>query len=323
MRESGRERTTRIVYAVGWTQHCTGVQIIRAAGILQLLLGNIGRPGGGIMAMRGHASIQGSTDVPTLYDLLPGYIPQPAALRNHETLNDYLEQEEVKTGTWRTAEVHGESAEGLVRRGGDEGERLRIRLAAAAGRQLLAAAYVHSHGGRQGERAVSVRAEPGGGRAERRLHRAALKKLDWLVVRDWFEIETAASGTRVRKSPTRARLAPKCFSCRRHLSEKEARSPIRSGCCSGTTRRSIRRRIAVRISGFFIDLGKRLKKAVCGIDRQRDQGLLNLTWDYEPDEPRYCPTARLSRIADEPDAEKVLKEINGYTVADRRQVKDF
>ena len=69
---SGRERTSAVVYAVGWTQHTTGVQIIRTAGILQLLLGNVGRPGGGIMAMRGHASIQGSTDVPTLDDLLPG-----------------------------------------------------------------------------------------------------------------------------------------------------------------------------------------------------------------------------------------------------------
>src|ERR671936_1857986 len=76
---SGRERTSALVYAVGWTQHTTGVQIIRTAGILQLLLGNIGRPGGGIMAMRGHSSIQGSTDVPTLYDLLPGYLPQPTA----------------------------------------------------------------------------------------------------------------------------------------------------------------------------------------------------------------------------------------------------
>src|SRR5205085_7119410 len=51
---SGRERTSAIVYALGWTQHSTGPQIIRAAGILQLLLGNIGRPGGMIMAMRGH-----------------------------------------------------------------------------------------------------------------------------------------------------------------------------------------------------------------------------------------------------------------------------
>ena len=53
--------------------------MIRAAAILQLLLGNMGRPGGGIMAMRGHASIQGSTDIPTLFDLLPGYLPMPKA----------------------------------------------------------------------------------------------------------------------------------------------------------------------------------------------------------------------------------------------------
>ena len=65
------------VYAVGWTQHTTGVQYIRAASILQLLLGNIGRPGGGILALRGHAVIQGSTDIPTLYNILPGYLPMP------------------------------------------------------------------------------------------------------------------------------------------------------------------------------------------------------------------------------------------------------
>ena len=53
--------------------------MIRAGAIVQLLLGNIGRPGGGIMAMRGHASIQGSSDIPTLYDLLPGYLPMPRA----------------------------------------------------------------------------------------------------------------------------------------------------------------------------------------------------------------------------------------------------
>ena len=73
---SGRERTTCIAYALGWTQHTTGVQIIRTAGILQLLLGNMGRPGGGIMALRGHSTLQGATDISTLYDTLPGYLPQ-------------------------------------------------------------------------------------------------------------------------------------------------------------------------------------------------------------------------------------------------------
>src|SRR5690625_5322642 len=76
---SGRERTTCFAYAVGWTQHTTGVQFIRTASILQLLLGNMGRPGGGIMALRGHASIQGSTDIPTLFNLLTGYLPMAKA----------------------------------------------------------------------------------------------------------------------------------------------------------------------------------------------------------------------------------------------------
>ena len=73
---SGRERTTAWVYSVGWTHHSVGVQYIRGAAIIQLLLGNLGRPGGGIMALRGHASIQGSTDIPTLFNLLPGYLAE-------------------------------------------------------------------------------------------------------------------------------------------------------------------------------------------------------------------------------------------------------
>ena len=75
---SGRERTTTLIYSVGWTQHSVGAQYIRAGSIVQLLLGNIGRPGGGILALRGHASIQGSTDIPTLFNLLPGYLPMPS-----------------------------------------------------------------------------------------------------------------------------------------------------------------------------------------------------------------------------------------------------
>ena len=85
---------------MGWTQHTTGVQMIRASTILQLLLGNIGRPGGGIMALRGHASIQGSTDIPTLYNLLPGYLNCPSALKSHETMAAYLKTEISPTSYW-------------------------------------------------------------------------------------------------------------------------------------------------------------------------------------------------------------------------------
>ena len=85
---------------LGWTQHSKGVQIIRTAAILQLLLGNIGRPGGGILALRGHASIQGSTDIPTLYDILPGYLPMPRGDGSEETLRDYLAHQTKPTGLW-------------------------------------------------------------------------------------------------------------------------------------------------------------------------------------------------------------------------------
>ena len=97
---SGRERTSAFCYAVGWTQHTVGVQYIRTAAIIQLLLGNIGRPGGGIMALRGHASIQGSTDIPTLYNLLPGYLPMPHATARRRTSRRTSTHNASATGWW-------------------------------------------------------------------------------------------------------------------------------------------------------------------------------------------------------------------------------
>jgi formate dehydrogenase major subunit len=66
-----------IIYAVGWTQHTFGTQIIRTAAMIQLLLGNMGRAGGGVNALRGHSNIQGATDMAGLYDSMPGYLKGP------------------------------------------------------------------------------------------------------------------------------------------------------------------------------------------------------------------------------------------------------
>jgi formate dehydrogenase major subunit len=73
------DRAGTMMYALGWTHHSHSVQLIHAAGMLQLLLGNIGRPGGGLNALRGHANIQGGTDCGMAYHNLPGYIPVPKA----------------------------------------------------------------------------------------------------------------------------------------------------------------------------------------------------------------------------------------------------
>ena len=113
---SGRERTTTWVYSVGWTHHTVGVQYIRGSAIIQLLLGNMGRPGGGILALRGHASIQGSTDIPTLYNLLPGYLPMPMAgtARHPGRLRRPDRQPHPEGLLDQRADLHGEPAQGLV-----------------------------------------------------------------------------------------------------------------------------------------------------------------------------------------------------------------
>ena len=72
------DRTATILYALGWTHHTAGAQIIRAAAMLQLLLGNIGMAGGGVNALRGHSNIQGYTDLGLLSTNLPGYMPLPS-----------------------------------------------------------------------------------------------------------------------------------------------------------------------------------------------------------------------------------------------------
>ena len=72
------KKVATIIYAVGWTQHTFGTQIIRTAAMLQLLLGNVGRAGGGVNALRGHSNIQGATDMAGIFDILPGYLKMPA-----------------------------------------------------------------------------------------------------------------------------------------------------------------------------------------------------------------------------------------------------
>jgi formate dehydrogenase major subunit len=76
-KDGDMKKVATIMYAVGWTQHTFGTQIIRTAAILQLLLGNIGRAGGGVNALRGHSNIQGATDMGGVFDSLPGYLKVP------------------------------------------------------------------------------------------------------------------------------------------------------------------------------------------------------------------------------------------------------
>ena len=191
---SGRERTTALVYSVGWTQHSVGVQYIRTGAILQLLLGNMGRPGGGIMALRGHASIQGSTDIPTLFNLLPGYLPMPNAQRPPDP-----------GGRGSTASAT--RVEGLLgqRRAPTASTCSRPTGATPRRRRTTSASTTCPRitGDHGTYRTVLdmidgkvkgyflLGQNPAVGSAHGRAQRLGMANLDWLVVRDLFEIESA------------------------------------------------------------------------------------------------------------------------------------
>ena len=190
---SGPEKTAAICYALGWTHHSKGVQMIRTAAILQLLLGNIGRPGGGILALRGHASIQGSTDIPTLYDILPGYLPMPRADQGEDTLEQYLARNTRESGLWHQfpsyfisllKAYYGNRAtlendfgyEWIPKLTGDH--------------SYFSFLYQMLDGEMEGMFIMGQ--NPAVGAQNARLERKALAKLKWLVVRDLVEIESAS-----------------------------------------------------------------------------------------------------------------------------------
>ncbi len=89
-KDGDTKKVATIIYAVGWTQHTFGTQMIRTAAMLQLLLGDIGRAGGGMNALRGHSNIQGATDMAGVFDILPGYLKMPNP--NDVDLKTYLER---------------------------------------------------------------------------------------------------------------------------------------------------------------------------------------------------------------------------------------
>src|SRR6185436_15614357 len=188
---SGPERTTSFAYAVGWTQHTDGVQMIGCCATLQLLLGNMGRPGGGIMAFRGHATIQGSTDVPTLYHSIHGYMPAPTALKNHDTLADYLRAETVPTCYWGNTpkfmvsylkSMYGDAATPQ----NDFGYTWHPKI---TGDHSHMAMMVNMHDGKV--KGMLAMGQNPATSLNGRFQREALAKLDWLVVKDNFETETA------------------------------------------------------------------------------------------------------------------------------------
>jgi formate dehydrogenase major subunit len=306
---SGRERTGAFAYAVGWTQHTVGVQYIRTAAIIQQLLGNMGRPGGGIMALRGHASIQGSTDIPTLYNILPGYLPMP----HTETYGDfhaYMEANTSPTGWWGHFDAYwvslmkayfGENAT-------EENDWLFERLPRIDDDNSAYWTTLQMLDGKVKGYLVAGE-NPAVGNANSRAHRLALAKLDWLVVRDLVEIESAAfwydspeveSGELVTEQiPTEVFFLPAAAHTEKDGSFTNTQRLLQWHWQAVEPKDDCRSEL-----WFYFHLGRLIKQKLAESEEQRDELVKALRWEY--------PTHSQIR---EPDAESVLQEVSGWEIS--------
>jgi formate dehydrogenase major subunit len=303
---SGPDKTAVICYALGWTQHSKGVQIIRTASILQLLLGNIGRPGGGILALRGHASIQGSTDIPTLFDILPGYLPMPVGDGREETLRDYLARQTRPTGLWHNFPAYfisllkayyGKNATAE----NDFGYNWVPKI--TENHSFFEYLYDMAEGKMEGMFMMGQNSAVAA--ADSRFERTSLSKLKWLVVRDMVEIEPA---TFWRDSPEIERGDLKTEQIETEVFFFPAAGHAeKAGAFTNTQRLLQWREKAVDPPGdarsdawFMHQLALRLIAKAKQSNDPLDEPLRALNWWYPEDE------------LGDPEMEAVLAEINGW-----------
>ena len=304
---SGRERTAVYAYAMGWAQHTVGVQNIRAAATLQALLGNTGRPGGGVMALRGHASIQGSTDIATLYDAFPGYLKVPTTEKGETDFASWTKGHTMHAGRWNgfpryaismLTAWYGEHAHAgndwcfghLPLNTGDHSD--------------LPMFFSMKDGGVEG--LVLYGQNPAVGGQNAALQRGAMERLKWLVVRDMFETESATFWKREGADP--ATIGTEVFFF------PAAGVAEKAGTFTNTMRlvqyheKAVDPPDAARSDlAFTYELGARLKALYAASTRPTDLPLQHMTWDYESDDPH-------ERELGEPSVDRIMREINGYDV---------
>lgn len=306
------DKAGTILYAMGTTQHTVGSQNVRAYAILQLLLGNIGVPGGGINALRGESNVQGSSDFGLLFNTLPGYIPAPAAQPEHATLQSFLEKEtpaggfRVNTPKWvvsylkamwgPAATKENEFAYHYLPKRDPKKDYSHIALFEAMHRGEIKGLFLW------GQNPVV-----GGPNANK--EKEALKKLDWMVAVDLFPTETMyfwseEAGEDPASIKTEVFVLPACAAY-----EKE-------GTITNSGRWVQWRWKATEPVGeskadleIIHLLATRLKKAYAGSQRPEDAPIRDLYWDYGH--------------GDEIDIDRVDREINGYVWDTRKQLKNF
>jgi formate dehydrogenase major subunit len=299
-----------LLYAMGGTQHTTGVEIIRSYTILQQLLGNMGVPGGGINALRGESNVQGSTDMALLFNIVPGYMPVPSEAT--PTLKDY-NATTPKGGYWvNRPKFFVSLLKAFWGEAATPANDFAYDYLPKVGKGYQGSGYSWiplfesmAEGGVKGMLVWGM--NPAVSSPNLSQAYAALAKLEWLAAFDLWETDTSVfwkrPGAKTKDIKTEVFLFPVADSM-----EKE-------GSVSNSGRWLQWRYQAVKAHGdaksdlwYANRLGLELKKlyqadpkAVC------PDPIVKLNWNY----------------GDDPDVHLVAKEINGYTVADKKQVANF
>ncbi len=318
---SAPNKVMTIMYAMGTTQHTVGTQNIRCYAIIQLLLGNIGLAGGGIQALRGESNVQGSTDHALLWHIIPGYNPVPSE-KKHPNLKAYLAANTPTSNDPKSINWWQNRPKYVV-------SLLKAWFGDAATKDndfcfdwlpkaekptphivLFEDMFRGQHKG-----AIIMGANPvvGGPNADKEAR--ALERLEWLICADLWETDTSIfwkrPGANTRAIQTEVFLLPMASSV-----EKE-------GSITNSARWAQWRYKAVEPPGeaksdlWFVDALFRKVRELYRQDVQNNRPcafpdpILKANWNYTHGHE------------DEPDVHVVAKEINGYTWANKKQLKAF
>ena len=304
------DKVATVMYAMGWTQHTYGTQNIRAAAIIQLLLGNVGRAGGGINALRGESNVQGSTDHCLLFHILPGYLKPPQA--KDETLDAYLTaytpvSNDPKSANWW--QHYPKYAVSLLKwMYGDNatpenefGYQYLGKMADGANYSWLSLFEAMYAGQITGFFAWGQNPAVGGANAN--MNRKAMENLDWMVAVNLWDTETSSFWQRPGVDPTN--IKTEVFSLPVAASVEKEGSITNSGRWGQWRWQAADPPGEARADSWIInDLMIRLRALYQADPGPDPEPVLKLAWDYGEGEV---------------DAHQVAKEINGWAVSD---VKD-
>lgn len=301
-----------LLYAMGGTQHTVGTQNIRIYAILQLLLGNIGIPGGGVNALRGESNVQGSTDFGLLYHNVPGYMEVPTTSDDDATYQGFLDRITPKAGynknkpkffTSMLKSFYGDSAT----KANEFGYHYLPKL--AAGKDYSYIRLFDSMYRKELEGLIMFGSNPIVGGPNASQAQKSLSNLKWMVAVDLFETETSAfwqekAGSDPASIQTEVIFLPACSSY-----EKEG-SITNSGRWMQYRWQAIKPKGDSRGDLEIVHLlARRLKELYKNSAKPSDKPMQAMTWDFGE--------------SDHPDIDIVCREINGYDMKTKQQIKGF